>query len=151
MNLRLAVKASTLAALAMVAAVPSFARAQSAELAHDMFERADLNNDGRLSRVEFQAARETLFRRLDINDDARLTAAEMREAGSDLGVRPPRQPGRDQVQRLRAVDRNNDRAVDIHEYCLVSAERFALADQNRDGFISRSEIAGFVRAMGLGG
>jgi len=135
----------------MVAAVPSFAAAQSAEFAHDMFERADLNNDGRLSRLEFQAAREAVFRRLDVNNDARLTAAEMRDASSDLGVRPQRRPGWDQIQRLRAIDRNNDRVVDIHEYRAVSVDRFALADHNRDGVISRFEIDGFVRAMGAGG
>jgi len=150
-NIRLAIKASPLAALAIGAAIPSFAGAQSAGFAHDMFERADLNNDGRLSRVEFQAARETLFRRLDANNDARLTAAEMRDAGAGLGVRPQRHPGRDQIQRLRAMDRNNDRAVDIHEYRALSADRFVLADQNHDSYISRGELVVFVGAMGLGG
>ncbi|MBU4237634.1 MAG: calcium-binding protein, partial [Alphaproteobacteria bacterium] len=62
-----------------------------------------------------------------------------------------RRPSREQIQKLRAIDRNNDRAVDLNEFRALNGDRFAAADRNRDGFITRDEIADLARAMTLGG
>jgi len=113
------------------------------------FARADVNNDGRLSRVEFDAAREAMFQQGDANGDGRLTMSELR-AQRPAGA-PQRRPSFDQIQKLRAIDRNSDRAIDINEFRATSGERFASADQNRDGSIDRNETAAFISALGVGG
>lgn len=123
------------------------AAAQTAPAA--AFARADVNNDGRLSRVEFDAAREAMFQQVDANGDGRLTMSELR-AQRPAGA-PQRRPSSDQIQKLRALDRNSDRAIDINEFRATSGERFASADQNRDGWIDRNETAAFISALGVGG
>lgn len=116
-----------------------------------MFQRADVNNDGRLSRVEFDAAREGMFARGDADRDGRLTISELRALRPDGAPASQRRPSRDQLQKLRAIDRNNDRAVDLNEFRALNGERFAAADRNRDGFITREEIVDLVRSLRVGG
>lgn len=132
--------------------VAGAASAQTAvpEAARVLFQQADVNNDGRLSRIEFDAAREGRFARADTNDDGRLTLSELRALRPEGAPRPQRRPSREQMQKLRAIDRNNDRAVDINEFRAMGGERFAVVDRNHDGFIARDEIAELVRALGVG-
>lgn len=141
----------TLAALILLGVLaPTAASAQTAPpLAAAAFERADLNNDARLSPAEFNAAREALFARADANGDGRLTLPEARSLRPSGGGM--RRPGREAIQALRAVDRNNDRAIDLGEFRAVGPARFANADLDRNGYISRGEIAAFARAMGMAG
>lgn len=134
------------AALAVFAAAPTLAQ----ERAGAGFAGADVNNDGRLSRLEFDAVRETLFARVDANEDDRLTLQELRSLRPDDAPRARRRPDRDRLSRLRAIDRNNDRAVDIGEFRALGADRFAALDRNGDGFITRDEMADLAEASGLG-
>jgi len=131
----------------IVAASP--AASQSATMVEALFGRADLNNDGRLSPAEFGAARESLFARADGNDDGRLTLSEARALRPEGGSRGRRQ-SREAIRSLRNIDRNNDRAIDIGEFRALGGQRFAAADLDRDGYISRGEIAAFGRSLGLG-
>lgn len=139
-------------AAAALAGVASPAPAQTpADAGRALFQRADVNNDGRLSRIEFDAAREGVFARGDADRDGRLTMSELRALRPDGAAAPQRRPGRDQIQKLRAIDRNNDRAIDLNEFRALNGERFAAADRNRDGFVTRDEIAELGRALTLGG
>lgn len=135
-------------AIVAVAGSPALAQVSPAQLADTAFARADVNNDARLSRVEFDAAREALFRRADANGDNRLTVSELRAQRPEGSARPQRRPGREQLAQLRAIDRNNDRAIDITEFRATSDDRFARADANRDGFIQRHEIADLLALLG---
>lgn len=139
----------TLASLLLAGAAA--AQSAGADAAGVLFQQADLDGNGRLSRVEFDAARETLFARADANRDSRLTLSELRALRPEGSPRPRRRLGREQFQRLRGIDRNNDRAVDIAEFRAMGAQRFAGADANRDGYIDRGEIAGMALALGVGG
>ncbi|MEJ6790593.1 calcium-binding protein [Brevundimonas sp. BR2-1] len=134
------------AALAAFAAGPALAQQGSGA----MFAEADVNNDGRLSRLEFDAVRENLFARIDANDDDRLTLQELRSLRSDDAPRTRQRPNRDQISKLRAIDRNRNRAVDIGEFRALGDQRFAALDRNRDGFIMRDEMADLAEAAGLG-
>lgn len=134
------------AVLTALAAGPALAQQRSGA----MFAEADVNNDGRLSRLEFDAVRESLFARVDANDDDRLTLQELRNLRSDDAPRAGRRPNRDQISKLRAIDRNNNRAVDIGEFRALGDQRFVALDRNRDGFIARDEMADLAEAAGLG-
>ncbi len=120
---------SALIAAAIVAtASPAPAQTRPpADAGRALFQQADVNNDGRLSRVEFDAAREGRFARADADRDGRLTMSELRALRPDGAPAPQRRPSRDQIRKLRAIDRN------------------------RDGFVTRDEIADLARAMTLGG
>lgn len=146
---------SALAAAAFAyAASPASAQTPAqtqTEAGRALFQRADVNNDGRLSRVEFDAAREGMFARADADHDGRLTMSELRALRPEGAAAPQRRPGREQIQKLRAIDRNNDRAIDLNEFRALNGERFAAADRNRDGYIARDEIAELARALTLGG
>lgn len=125
------------AALIAFAAGPAF----SQQAPGAMFAEADVNNDGRLSRLEFDAVRETLFTRIDVNNDDRLTFQELRSLRPEGAPRARQRPNREQISKLRAIDRNNNRAVDIGEFRALGEQRFAALDRNRDGFITRDEMA----------
>ncbi|WP_395945707.1 EF-hand domain-containing protein [Brevundimonas sp.] len=147
----LAVSALIAAALTAVAH-PVFAQTPApGDMGRQMFQRIDVNNDGRLSRAEFESAREEMFARADADRNGRLTMSELRALRPEDAPAPQRRPGREQLQKLRAIDRNGDRAIDLNEFRSLGGERFATADRNRDGFITREEIAALVQAMGLGG
>jgi Ca2+-binding EF-hand superfamily protein len=143
---------SALVAAAIVAAASS-APAQTrppADAGRALFQQADVNNDGRLSRVEFDAAREARFAGADTDRNGRLTMSELRALRPEGAASPQRRPSREQIQKLRAIDRNNDRAVDLNEFRATNGDRFAAADRNRDGFITREEIVDLVRSLGVG-
>lgn len=134
----------------ILAASPAVAQSGPA-VVEALFRRADLNNDRVLSPAEFHAAREGLFARADANDDGRLTISEARALRPPGGARERRRSGREAMKTLRGIDRNNDRAIDFGEFRAMGAQRFAAADLNRDGYISRGEIAAFGRSMGMDG
>ena len=137
-----------------LAAIPAFgdARAQSGppEAAQALFQQADVDGDGRLSRVEFDAARESRFAQADADHDGRLTLTELRALRPEGASQPRRRPSMEQIQKLRAIDRNGDRAVDAAEFRAIGAERFASIDRNRDGAVAQDEIADLASALGLG-
>jgi hypothetical protein len=137
-----------LALLAPTLTAPS-AMARDGRGATALFAAADINNDGRVSRVEFDAAREGVFARIDANGDGRLTLSELRDLRPEGGSRRP--PGREALGNLRAIDLNNDRAVSLGEFRAASTGRFLQADANRDGALGRDEAAQYVRSLGLGG
>ena len=137
-----------LALLAPALTAPS-AMAQDGRGNTALFAAADINNDGRVSRVEFDAAREALFARIDANGDGRLTLSELRNLRPEGASR--RRPGGEALGSLRAIDVNNDRAVSLGEFRAASAGRFLQADENRDGALGRDEAVLYARSLCLGG
>lgn len=68
-----------LAALALTLSAPAMAehggKHHGGKRGH-MFERADANKDGVLTRAEFRAKSDHMFAKLDLNKDGRITRAE---------------------------------------------------------------------------
>lgn len=133
-------------ALALVAGKAAQAEAPAA------FQQIDADRDGRITRAEFDAARASAFSRADADRDGKLTVSELRAlvpAGAG-GDRPSR-PSREQLERLRGIDRNGDRAIDAAEFGAIGQGLFSRIDANRDGVITPQEAGDLGRALGLGG
>ena len=116
------------------------------------FNRADASNDGVVSLREYLdmplrgTDRDVRFERMDRNDDGRVSRGEWR---ADAGPFYRADQNRDGIVTLREY---RDYAVDgdyVKEVA-VERDRFSLMDDNRDGYVTRSEWNGtldsFVRA-----
>lgn len=131
--------AASLAALAGVG-VTGFALAQNDGPPRERgFFGADANNDGVLTRAEFDAGQTALFARLDANNDGQLTREEgranrMMHRGGRRGGHG-RGPGFD----LARADANNDGNITRDEFLARPIEMFDRLDANNDGVIQASE------------
>jgi Ca2+-binding EF-hand superfamily protein len=97
------------------------------------FERLDRNRDGRISRQEFPFERAS-FNRADHNRDGVLSRGEF------LGGDDPNQDD-DREDPFWNLDVNRDNRVDEMEWHGTRA-RFQALDDNRDGYLTPSELAG---------
>ncbi len=104
---------------------------------HDIFQ-ADTNNDGVLTRQEFDAGRNAMFAREDANNDGQLTRDEMHRGGPD--GHGGRGRGRDGgMHSMSSADANNDGNITRDEFLARPLEHFNRMDTNHDGVIQASE------------
>ena len=167
-------KIQVLAAAALLVLVPAVATlaAQPAEGArahrgmHGGIERFDTDQDGRISRAEFDKARAERdarmaqhpdraehagkkqhapldFDALDANRDGYIVRSEV--AAYHERMRPQREAERKARfdAKFRAADLNRDGKlgrVEVQEKMPRLADRFTWMDENHDGFLSRAEL-----------
>lgn len=103
---------------------------------HDMFQ-GDTNNDGALTRQEFDAARDAHFAQMDANHDGQLAHDEMR------GMRRMHGGGRHHggpgMGGMHGADANNDGNITRDEFLARPIQMFERLDANHDGVISAAE------------
>lgn len=128
---------------------PAAAGHQRGAKAEAAFAASDRNGDGRLSYAEWQEARTRRlaeqFRKLDLNRDGALTQDEMRQAHQQRKQMRAshRQGGQAMREKMRALDRNGDRAFSRSELGTAVpklSNDFDRIDSNRDGLLTREEI-----------
>lgn len=111
--------------------------------------RLDANGDGRIARAEIDGKgrmSERLgkdFAAIDANHDGYIVRSELRAYGERM--RPQRMAKMQQAfdQRFTGADLNRDGKLsktEVAEKMPRLAKRFAWMDDNRDGFLSRSEL-----------
>ncbi len=133
---------------------------------HGGLERLDTDNDGRISRTEFDAGRaqrdatraqhperaaragkrkhdEPAFAALDANRDGYIVRSEA--TAYHERMRPLREAERraEFDARFKEADLNRDGKlgrVEVQDKMPRMADRFAWLDENRDGFLSRAEL-----------
>jgi Ca2+-binding EF-hand superfamily protein len=98
--------------------------------------QSDANNDGVVTRQEFDAGRDAMFARLDANSDGQLTREE-RRAGH-AGHRGGRRGGGHGMH-LMSADANNDGSITREDFLRRPTEHFDRLDANNDGVISADE------------
>ncbi len=128
------------AAFAGLAGAAGLALAQSNEGSqerhrggHHFFE-ADANNDGVITRQEFDSGRDARFAQMDANRDGQLTREERREMRGHRGGRGGRG-----MHMLTRADANNDGNITRDEFLARPIEHFDRLDANNDGVISAAE------------
>jgi Ca2+-binding EF-hand superfamily protein len=110
---------------------------------HEHFALADANHDGVVTRAEMEAYRPPMrpfarFEDIDANHDGTISRAE-------LDAYRPMHGG----MRFEAMDRNHDGMLDAGEVAADARwhDRFAMADTNHDGKVSRDEADEAREAM----
>ncbi|MDE1917058.1 MAG: EF-hand domain-containing protein [Sphingomonadales bacterium] len=101
-----------------------------------MFDEADANHDGRISRAEFQAARLARFARMDRNGDGVIS----REDFTRLIAFRPQAASRIEAM-IAEGDLNHDGKVTREEMAHAPMRVFDMADANHDGYVDQAELA----------
>jgi Ca2+-binding EF-hand superfamily protein len=110
----------------------------------EMFQRADADNDGRVTRAEVETMLQARFREVDANGDGAVTIEEWQAyAAREFG----RRGGDERVQQRRAamfrgLDQNGDGRITIEEARVPVDAMFRAFDANQDGAVSRDELPG---------
>ena len=101
-----------------------------------IFDSADTNGDGVITREEFHAARERLFARLDRNGDGFIDKDDM------SGRLARRQKAQERLAELvTQLDKDGDGRVSRSEFVDGPTPLFDRADTDRNGELSRDEVA----------
>ena len=138
--------------IVLVAVASMAAVASTSVLAKDgprrggnIFKKADLDNDGKLSLEELVNQATSRFDKADANKDGEITAEELAEASR-------RQRSERRAPRmLTRLDYNGDGKVTRSELEDQAQKRFALLDGNEDGFVERDEMRRAFFSMRNGG
>ena len=97
--------------------------------------QADANNDGVLTRQEFDAGRVAHFTRLDADNNGQLSREEMRAMRAERH----RRGGRGGMHGLHGADANNDGNITRDEFLARPLQHFDRLDANDDGVVSAAE------------
>ena len=112
------------------------ATAQMRQGSGELFEQADTNNDGSISRDEFRAARAAKFSKRDQNSDGYIDAADM----------PKRAANRPRASEaftamLKQFDSDGDGKVTKEEFIEGAMPLFDKADSDHNGILDAKELA----------
>jgi Ca2+-binding EF-hand superfamily protein len=125
-------------ALISLAVLVGPAQAQRLGGRTSVFDGADTDHDGRISRAEFAAAREKDFDRLDRNHDGVVSRDDFARL---LKFRP--QAGSRLDNWIAARDTNHDGKMMRAELQAAPMSVFDRADANHDGFVDQKELSAF--------
>lgn len=121
---------------AALLACGSASLAQMRPNADALFEKADANHDGSVSRSEFLAARAQQFPRLDRNSDGFI---DDQDASQRMMAR---QQANTQITELRKqLDTDGDGRISQQELAQGPAPAFNQADTDHDGVLNAQELA----------
>lgn len=110
-----------------------------------MFERLDVNQDGKISAEEMGAPHIDRLKEADANGDGVLSKEEL----ADHVTR--RAAERRAARMAQRLDIDGDGEVTIEELENHQAKRFALADRNDDGFLDQDELRKAAGKKGMHG
>jgi Ca2+-binding EF-hand superfamily protein len=139
------------AMIVILSATPAFS-------AMDVFDRIDLDHNGKIDKQEFQSAVEKISDKLDKNRDGYLDREEFKTVKipdidrifDTLDKNGEGRISRDKfiansMKRFYKMDENGDSIIDRNEYRKAAARLFDKLDKNRDGYLDRDEL----RALGV--
>jgi hypothetical protein len=145
----LAISASFLSALGGAA---------MADKGQGMFERADTNGDGFVSKEEFAAGRTQMFAKLDANGDGFIDQGELdkaREAWHQQHMKPaqdgaaqqsedstsqPKPEAKEHHGFMDRMDSDKDGKISAAEFAAAGDQMFSKLDKNADGKLAQDEM-----------
>lgn len=107
-----------------------------------LFERADRNGDGKITKAEAAELEATRFAATDTNKDGVLTQEEMRAAFKNHRG-DPKAHGE---KKFAKKDKNGDGKLTSDEVPRMPKEFFAKVDANKDGALTKAEFEQFFKA-----
>lgn len=139
---------ATVLLLSGVFAATAFSFSASADKGHGLFERADKDGDGFITKLEFTDSRITLFKQIDANGDAILDQDELtkaREAFHQKMGKPMQQgeaapEGKRHHGFMQRADANQDGKISNEEFAATGEKMFARMDDNGDGKLAKDEM-----------
>lgn len=141
---------TTLLLLSGVFAASAFSIAaladQGADKGPGMFERADKDGDGFITKLEFTDSRVSMFKEIDANGDAILDQDELTKAreafhqkmGKPMHGNPPQ--GKPRHGFMQRADANEDGKISSEEFAAAGEKMFARFDENSDGRLAKDEM-----------
>lgn len=111
-----------------------------------IFDRLDLNGDGKIDAAEMREAREERFARLDTNHDGTIGEAELKQATDRIQRRAAIAENL-MTSRLESLDTNGDGVVSREEFLDARTALPLLVDQNGDGVISKDKVLRVITAL----
>ena len=137
------IKIMTMTALVLgcaAAAGAQTAGAQADPVDHEM-KTMDTNGDGRISPEEHAAGVARMFESMDADKDAKVTAAEMESAHTRLTGGKPAAGEKSAAEKIKVIDTDGDGTLSRGEHTSGAKAMFDRQDTNKDGFLSREELA----------
>jgi Ca2+-binding EF-hand superfamily protein len=111
------------------------------------FAMMDANKDGKLSAAEHAAGAQSMFEQMDANRDGKVTAAEMTAAHHAVTGKHAGKSDMSAADKIKVVDSDGDGILTADEHAKASDSMFAKMDSNKDGFLSKKELAAGHAAM----
>jgi Ca2+-binding EF-hand superfamily protein len=106
-----------------------------------MWKMMDTNNDGKISPEEHATAAAGMFATMDANGDGKVTAEEMTAAHQKITGRAPAAGEMSAAEKIKTIDTNGDGVLTADEHTAGSKAMFERMDTDKDGMISRAEMA----------
>lgn len=106
------------------------------KLAEKIFDKLDADNDGNLSREEVTKARQNRMKGIDKDKDGYISADDL---AAHKAERSAKHQERRHARFVEHFDKNDDGRVSVEELQSYESGRFARADTDNDGKISREE------------
>jgi len=129
-------------------------RAEAEAKARAMFDKLDINHDGKLDRADREAHQADQFKKMDTDGNGVISSAEFAAAhdrgpGKD-GAEPRREGGKHPMMAmmlLHKADTNHDNAVSRDEFVAAALDHFDKTDTNHDGKVTPQERRAAMKAM----
>ncbi|MFM1814297.1 MAG: hypothetical protein RLZ98_992 [Pseudomonadota bacterium] len=122
-----------------------------------MIRRFDQDNDGKVTKAEFDQSLQRRFQQIDLNNDGRITDADLPPMlrgrnilagnGDRQGMRGRGHRGMRMFGQLRGTDANKDGAVTLEEFAARANERFQRMDHNKDGTVDQADSDAMRKEM----
>jgi Ca2+-binding EF-hand superfamily protein len=111
------------------------------------FSMMDTNKDGKISAAEHAAGSRSMFQKMDADKDGKVTAAEMSAAHKAITGHAPKKTDMSAADKIKVVDSDGDGILTADEHAKASESMFAKMDIDKDGFLSKQEMAAGHAAM----
>jgi Ca2+-binding EF-hand superfamily protein len=114
--------------------------------AHE-FKMMDVDKDGKISSQEHATGATSMFAKMDADKDGYVTAAEMTAAYKAVTGKDAKKSDMPAHDKIKVVDGDGDGKLSAAEHGAASASMFTKMDANKDGALTRQEMAAGHAAM----